>query len=81
MNGGGEAGLPFVEGGPGGLEGADDSGFEVGGVLLHDDYGLLEGVFFVDLFLELTHDGLVGDVSVGIWMEVGIQEVMTRKGD
>lgn len=49
LNGGGHAGLPFVKGLPGGLDGADDAFFEVGGVLLHDDDGLLEEVLFVDL--------------------------------
>jgi hypothetical protein len=44
------AGLPFVEGLPCGLEGADDAFFEVGRVLLHDDDRFLEEVFLVDLF-------------------------------
>jgi hypothetical protein len=57
--------LPFVEGLPCGLEGADDSFFEVGRVLLHDDDGFLEKVFFVDLFEELTCDEGVGDVGIG----------------
>ena len=35
----------------------------MGGVLLHYDDGFLERVFFVDLFLELAHYGLVGYVA------------------
>jgi hypothetical protein len=42
------------------LEGADDGFFEVGGVLLHYYDGLLEEVFFVDLFEELAGDEGVG---------------------
>ena len=63
LDGGGHARLPLVECLPGGLDGADDAFFEVGAVLLHDDDGLLECVFFVDLLLELARDGGVGYVS------------------
>jgi hypothetical protein len=55
--------LPFLERLPGGLEGADDALFKVSRVLLHDDDGFLEEVFFVDLFLELASDGLVSYIT------------------
>jgi hypothetical protein len=47
------------------LDGAHDAFFEVGAVLLHYDDGFLEGVFFVDLFLELAGDECVCYVSLG----------------
>lgn len=59
---GGGAGLPLVEGRPGGLDRFDDAFFEVGAVLLHHDDGLLEQVFFEDLALKLPVYGNVGDV-------------------
>lgn len=45
----GHSALPLVKGSPSGLDGANDTLLEVGGVLLHDDDGFLEGVFLVDL--------------------------------
>lgn len=57
--------IPFIEGGPGGLEGADDAFFEGGAVLLHYDDGFLEEVFFEDLAGELAGDAGVGDVAGG----------------
>ena len=65
LNGQGGTGLPFFVCLPGGLERADDAFFKVGRVLLHDDDRFLEKVFFVNLFLELAGDGLVGDVTGG----------------
>jgi hypothetical protein len=53
------AGLSLVEGLPGGLDGRNDTLFKVGAVLLHYDDRFLEGVFFVDLFMELVCDGCV----------------------
>jgi hypothetical protein len=57
--------LPFVEGLPCGLKSAHNAFFEVGAVLLHYDDGFLEGVFFVDLFLELAGDEGVCYVAEG----------------
>ena len=65
LHGVGHARLPFVECLPGGLDGAHDAFFEVDAVLLHDDDGLLEGVLFVVLFLELAGDGSICYVSEG----------------
>ena len=44
---------------------SDDAFFKVCAVLLHDDDGFVEEVFFVDLSEELLGDGLVGDATVG----------------
>lgn len=55
--------VPFVKGGPGALEGADDAFFECGAVLLHNYDGFLEEVFFEDLAGELAGYGGVGNVA------------------
>jgi hypothetical protein len=33
-------------------------------ILLHDNDGLLECILFIDLLMELTKDGKIGNVSV-----------------
>jgi hypothetical protein len=58
------SGLPFVKGGPGRLDGSNNSLFEVSRVLLHDDDGLLERVLLGDLLLELLQDGHVDGKGV-----------------
>ena len=58
------AGLPLVKRLPGGLDGADDSFLKMSRILLHDNDGLLESILFVDLLMELTNDGKVGNISV-----------------
>lgn len=58
--------LPFVKGLPGRLDSAHNAFFEMGRVLLHDDDGFLEGIFFVDLFCQLARDGGVGYEAVKI---------------
>lgn len=62
---GGHTGLPLVEGLPGGLDGTDNTFFEVGAVLLHYDDRFLKGVFFVDLFLKLAGNGSICYVTEG----------------
>lgn len=64
LHGGRHSGLPLVKGLPGRLNGANDAFFKVGAVLLHYDDRFLEGVFFVDLFLELAGDGCICYVAV-----------------
>jgi hypothetical protein len=61
------------------LDSADDTFFEVGRVLLHYYDGFLEGIFFVDLFLELAGNGCVCYVAVGGegW---GVNELGGRRG-
>jgi len=61
------SGLPFVKGGPGRLDGSDDTLLEVSRVLLHDDDGLLERVLLGNLLLELLQDGHVD----GEWVLLG----------
>ena len=56
--------LPLVKSLPGGLDGADDSFLEMSRILLHDNDGLLECILFVNLLMELTNDGKIGDISV-----------------
>lgn len=56
--------LPFVKGGPGRLDGANDALLEMGRVGLHDDDGFLKVVLLVDLPTELAHDVLVVHVRI-----------------
>ena len=65
--------LPFVKSLPGRLDGADDSFLKMSRILLHDNDRLLECVLFVDLLMELTNDGKIGDISV-------VDECDTPKG-
>src|SRR6266849_6464887 len=65
--------LPLVKSLPGRLNGADDSFLKMSRILLHDNDGLLECILFVDLFMELTNHGKIGDISV-------VDECDTPKG-
>jgi hypothetical protein len=66
--------LPLVKSLPGRLDGADDSFLKMSRILLHDNDGLLECILFVDLLMELTNDGKIGDISV-------VDECDTPKGN
>lgn len=74
LNTDGHSRLPFVESLPSGLDGSNDAFFEMSRVLLHDDNGLLQGVLFVDLPLQLPVDSqvdregvfLAGDAHGGV---------------
>jgi hypothetical protein len=45
------------------LDGADDAFLKVSRFLLHDNNGLLECILFIELLMELTNDGKIGDIS------------------
>ena len=56
--------LPLVKSLPGRLDGADDSLLKMSRILLHNDDGLLEGILFIDLFIELKNNHEISDISV-----------------